>query len=88
MKHDITLSVRDIRLLAELDRKMDSGEQPYVLIDGLRHAFSAEILAHFGIESGQTLSRSLLKPLVQAVILNLRKQMETEEASDAKGAAQ
>ncbi len=73
------LSLEQIRGLAELERKMDSGDQPYVLNRGDRWAFSGDVLKHLGIESGRNVSDHLLIEIRKTNLLNLRMKMEREE---------
>jgi hypothetical protein len=63
------LSVREVRMLIDLDRAMDRGEQPYVTHEGWRWAFPGELLEALGLKTGETVSRSVL---YQIQVLNLR----------------
>jgi len=56
------------KMLVELDKRMDSGEQPYVLNEGGRWAFPAEALAEFNIQSGDSVSGEIINDLLQRQI--------------------
>ncbi len=62
------LTDQDIKALAQLERDMDKGIQPFVVNHGSRWAFSGEIMARFGLETGQTVSEDILRAILQANI--------------------
>lgn len=58
MSDDVSIDI--LRKLIELERKMDAGEQPFVVYKGDRAAFDGAVLDYFGATSGQTVSHTLL----------------------------
>ena len=58
----------EIRLLAEGERKMDSGEQPHVVNEGDRVAVMPEVMEDLGLESGQTVSNAIIIAILKAQI--------------------
>lgn len=77
------LSIEEIRMLSELERKMDSGEQTYVRLDGgsERLAFSADLLEECGIVSGQSISSAILITLIKMNIANLCTKIALDKAA-------
>ena len=61
----MNMSVDEIKILAKLERDMDTGKQPFVVCDGQRWAFDYEILVPCGVKSGQTVFASLLTQLIK-----------------------
>lgn len=72
----LQLSVDDIRGLAKLQRSMDSGEQAFVVEGGNRWPFPLDVLSHLGVESGQTVSHTLLIEIMRVNIMNLKRERE------------
>lgn len=73
---DVTFSDDDIRALANLEREMTAGQQPYVVCDGSRWAFKAELLSRLGMKSGQTISGHMLHELMRRNIADLEREIE------------
>lgn len=61
-------TVDQIKMLIVVERAMENGEQPYVVVDGQKWAFPGEILAALGLASGETVSREVC---YQMQLLNL-----------------
>ncbi len=72
------LTIADIKMLAELERKMDSGEQPFVLWENQRWAFRPEILEECGVVAGQTISSVIYRALLEASILYGQRKIDEE----------
>jgi hypothetical protein len=53
-----------IKYVAKLEREMDSGEIPFVVLDGTRYPVTPEEVEKFGLVSGQTVNRIILSVLV------------------------
>jgi hypothetical protein len=69
-----------IRVLAEVDRDMGSGKQPFVLDSkGFRFAFPAQVMQQVGVESGQTACESVIIALMQANLAMVRYQALLEK---------
>lgn len=54
-----------IQFVAKLEREMDSGETPFVVLDGTRYPITPEQVEKFGLVSGQTISRLILNALTK-----------------------
>lgn len=74
MPNDFTTD--DIRALADMERKMDRGEQPYVMNGGGRWAVPADTMAQLGLETGQTVSDFLITKILETNIANLTAEIE------------
>ncbi len=55
----MTYTTEQIRMLAEVERKMDAGEQPFVLYGGHRLAVNPATMAHLALAQGQTISDAI-----------------------------
>ena len=69
------LSNEDIRALADLERMMDSGEVPFVILNGERVATNELIMSELGLEQGQTINREIFKAMMRAQLAALQAQM-------------
>jgi len=58
------LTKEHVRMLTKLERDMDSGVQPFVLLGGARLSIGDEELAEFGLECGQTISNYIYRELL------------------------
>lgn len=56
----------EIKMLAQLERDMDSGKQPFVICGGHRTAIMPEMLHKFGLVSGQSVSDFLMMQILEA----------------------
>lgn len=82
----MNLSIEQVRQLAELDRKMDAGEQPYVTCDqGHRWAFDAELLAEAGVVSGQRCGHAVIHALLQLNLAHIESLIAIEKAQKGAG---
>jgi hypothetical protein len=76
------LSPENIKALAEIEREMDSGKQPFVRDNaGRRSAFPQEVLEVCGCVSGQTAS----EPIVTALLLANRAHIQMQIALEKVG---
>ncbi len=74
-----TFTVEDIRLLAEMERTMDSGEQPHVFDkDRHRWAVSTEIMEELGLKSGQTVNGAIIMAILEANLASLQARIAVE----------
>lgn len=62
------LSIGDIRALAEIERRMDRGEQPFVLFLGGRMAVHRAIMDDLGLEPGQSVDGIICVAILEAQI--------------------
>ena len=80
----MNITDEQMKMLAQLERDMDSGKQPYVVHQGERLAFRKGLLDECGLESGQSVSSAILLELMKRslahveVELALKKARETE----------
>ncbi len=77
----LTLTIDEVRMLADLERRMDSGEQPYVVTDGGRKAVEQTIMDELGLVSGQTISSTMEIAVTRAQIASLRAQLAVDRLS-------
>ena len=69
----------DIRMLAEQERKMDSGESPYVTLRGNRMAMTQESMDHFKLTQGQTINEVIMMKILEFNISFCQARIETEK---------
>ena len=72
------LTVDEIRMLADIERRMDNGEQPYVLVDGSRMAVEPDIMKELGLVKGQTISKTIALAVREACLVSLKMQLDLE----------
>ena len=72
------LTPDQMKILADLERKMDSGEQPFVQTSHSRMAFRQELLDECGIKSGQSVSTAMVHTLMQMSLASLQVQIITD----------
>jgi len=77
-------SVQDIQALAEAHRKMDSGEMPYVFLDGQRWAVHKEAMSHFKLKHGQTIDHFISMAILKYTIDFLQTKIAKKEIAEAK----
>lgn len=58
------------KYFAELEKKMDSGEQPFVYLDSARMAVSSELLVQLGLEQGQEINTEMAIFIIEKGIEN------------------
>ena len=78
----MNLTDEQIRMLAGLERDMDSGKQPYVVVGGFRCAFPGDLLAELGIQSGQTVTEIMMMELQRRMIAKAQVEIALKKASD------
>jgi hypothetical protein len=76
------LTSEEIKMLATLERAMDSGEQPYVILAGQRIAFSQEVLNESGVVSGQTISQLIFIHLMQRTLAMIETKIALNKARE------
>lgn len=59
------LTLEELRMLANQEREMDSGAQPFVLYAGHRLAVTPEAMQHFGLVSRQTINAAVFEALLR-----------------------
>ena len=79
----------EIAMLAEQERRMDSGEQPFVVADDSRLAVMPEVMDEFGLVSGQTVTWIIVQRILecQLAIVSAKAvlQSATNSAPEGKG---
>lgn len=75
----IELTIEQIRGLVQLERDMESGKQPFVVHDGLKWAYPAEVLEECDCKPGQSVSGPLL---IAIMMINLKFIQEKIEKQD------
>lgn len=71
-----------VRTMAQIDRDMDSGVQPYVVDRaGNRAAFPAEVLHECGCKSGQSVSDTVMLALLEVAIAHVQAQIALHKAN-------
>ena len=76
------LTDEQIRMLAECERKMDSGEMPYVIWRGQRLSQRPYVMERLGLVVGQTISDPIFKRALELGIEECQKAIalrDTEE---------
>lgn len=84
--NDFPFSDEQIKMLAELERDMDSGKIKYVVRDGQRVSVLDEVMEKLGLENGQTISNALFHAMTLANIEMCQKKMDEEGISKLKPA--
>lgn len=74
---------KQLSVIAECERDMDSGKQPFVVNRGGRWAFSTDELEPLGIVSGQTVNDLLLRELLERRVANLTAKIAINNARTA-----
>ena len=69
MPHKLTN--KQIRMLAEGERRMDAGEVPFVIIAGNRLAVLPVVMDELGLESGQTVSNTIVLAILEANLASI-----------------
>lgn len=79
-----------LRLMAEAERMMDSGEMPFVMAPGPsggieRMAMSPRMMEEYGLEQGQTINTIIRDAILQENVKTLRAKIESimESTEDA-----
>lgn len=78
------LTLEDLRMLADQERKMDSGEQPHVIDkDRNRWAVSQEVMDELGLVSGQTVSDTIITAILEANVASIQARIAVDAAAKA-----
>ncbi len=76
----------EIKLLAECERCMDSGETPYLIWKGQRLAVNNETLQHFGLENHQTINGIIAGAVLKFRVTRCKDATMEEEKKKIGGA--
>jgi hypothetical protein len=68
----MNLSSEQIQQLAELERRMDVGEQPFVRWLGHRLSVFPNVMTEFGLQSGQTVSDFIAGKIMEAHLASIQ----------------
>lgn len=74
-----------IRLLAQLERDMDSGVQLFVRMDGARVAVSAADLQWWGLEAGQSITWEIFRAITEARLEDCQRELAYQEFLKTEG---
>ena len=68
-----SLTIKDIQMLAEQERRMDSGEQPHVLdTHRNRWSVSSDVMEELGLVSGQAVSVTIITAILEAQLASIQ----------------
>lgn len=84
----MNLSNEEIKGLAELERRMDTGIQPYVIIDNMRMAVSQKIMQELDLKNGQTINRLISTHIMQLALAEVRAAMAIKKAMEQSNGPQ
>ena len=70
MTHNLTNE--QFRMLAKAERQMDAGEVPFVVAAGERLIVRPVVMEELGLETGQTVSNTLVLAILEANLAALR----------------
>jgi hypothetical protein len=76
------LTHEQICMLAEVERKMDAGEMPFVLWHGNRAAMDKETMDHFRLTQGQTITDVIWKAILEFNIASCQDKIAERTVSD------
>jgi len=74
------LPIEEIKMLASIERKFDSGEMKYVLLNGGKVAVTDEALKELGLVEKQAISLTILRSILQFNIADCSAQMAINKA--------
>jgi hypothetical protein len=77
----VNLTIEQIQQLAEMDRRMDSGEQPFVLWHGDRLPVFPTVMAEFGLKSGQTVSDLIAGKIMEAHLASVKAEIALKKVA-------
>ena len=75
-------TLEGVKLRAECERKMDSGEIPFVMLDGHRVPTSKECIEELGLVAGQTINDALYIAMMRWDIANPKTRMAPSRAGE------
>ena len=75
----MNLTTEQIGHLAQLERRMDSGEQPFVLLNEERIAVHVDVMTELGLDQGQTISQPIFVAILQAQLAHCQAQLEMKK---------
>lgn len=80
----MNLTAEEICMLAELERKMDSGEAPYVIVEGCsqRSALTQGDMSLFGLQTGQTVSNALWVAILKFKIEQIQRTLAHQQVDE------
>ena len=78
--NDMDLTIDQIKMLAEAERKMDTGELSFVVAEGQRMLIDPLIMDEFGLVSGQTVTNTIVIEILKAKIAMVKAQIAARRA--------
>ena len=77
------MNTLEIKMLAQVERDMDSGKQPFVIYAGDRLAVMQETMDEIELVTGQTISKNIFVNLMQMQLAQLRTELAIQKAQKA-----
>jgi len=76
------IGIKELQMLAAIERQMDAGEVPWVRVDGSSHraTIRAEIMDALGLVTGQTISWFLFGEILKINLGMLQEDIAKEQA--------
>lgn len=76
------LTVPELKMLVEIEKKMEAGDQPYIINNGQKWAFPVDLLRAVGLNSGEQVSNSVRYQLQLLFLEYLKEQISIQENKD------
>lgn len=76
------MEIEGIRALAEVERQMDDGTQPFVIAGETRMAVQPSVMAEMGLACGQTVSMFLATEIMRYQLAHCQTQMALIKAAE------
>lgn len=73
-------TLEELRIIADVEHKMDTGEIKFVVLDGQRMCIDDDTLTHFGLVAGQTVSWPLMTAIIKHKIAECERRIAEEAA--------
>ncbi len=78
-------TIEEIAMLADQERKMDSGEVSFVMLEGGVTPVTEAAMKEFGLVSGQTINHAIFISLLEFNLAECEAQIAIENAQKAGG---
>ena len=81
-------SDEEIKILVDSERKMDSGELGFVLLDGSRVIVLPDAMKHFELTQGQTINGAIMIALIEFNLASCREKIAKQATEEVLQRAQ
>ena len=78
----MNLTNEQIKMLAEAERMMDSGEKKYVILEGERLMVTDEVMVALGLQPKQTINQEIFVAIQEENLKMIRLQIQPEKVKD------